>query len=266
MRYATRADAIRHEVVEPLQENAAEYDLKAIADEVLGGPEEGYACKVGPEEFLEVADRHRLPVWARDANAAWKGDGYYAIGFSDGGMDWTNNGPVWLESVDELSAELEAACGVATDTHLPSAWVCPEYVVKRTEILCRQVGESYVHELASVGSGSETLYDGPNLVTARAHFESAAGTLGEGTAVYRAKRGLDSLTYLELELEAWHGNESDPETLGYATGLTPELNDLVNRAMANYWEFLDYHEDYYVGLADLIEQERARGCNLAREG
>lgn len=52
----------------------------------------------------------------------WQGEGLYAIGYSDGGMDWTSDGPVWLETAKDLADELTTAwlCG-ATNTHLPVA-------------------------------------------------------------------------------------------------------------------------------------------------
>lgn len=60
-------------------------------------------------------------TWAAKVEG-WQGEGLYSIGYSDGGMDWTSDGPVWLETAEDLANELTAAwlCG-ATDTHLPSA-------------------------------------------------------------------------------------------------------------------------------------------------
>lgn len=55
------------------------------------------------------------------AMAAWEGESYYIIGWSDGGEDWTSNGPVWFESVDELAGEIECAQQYETDTHLAYA-------------------------------------------------------------------------------------------------------------------------------------------------
>lgn len=51
----------------------------------------------------------------------WQGDGYYRIAWSDGGTDWTSNGPIWFGFKDDLAAEIEAAYGSKTDTHLPYA-------------------------------------------------------------------------------------------------------------------------------------------------
>lgn len=35
-----------------------DWDIDAIADEVLGGHEEGYACRVSAEEFWDIARKH----------------------------------------------------------------------------------------------------------------------------------------------------------------------------------------------------------------
>lgn len=51
----------------------------------------------------------------------WKGEGWYRVGWSDGGMDWTNNGPNWYDSERELEDEMFFANQNATDTHIPYA-------------------------------------------------------------------------------------------------------------------------------------------------
>ena len=57
---------------------------------------------------------------------AFEGEGYYEIAFSDGGMKWTNDGPLYLATAEELADELRAAYGGATETHLPYAELCPD--------------------------------------------------------------------------------------------------------------------------------------------
>ena len=57
-----------------------------------------------------------------DANMAWEGEGWYSIGWSDGGTDWTNNGPVWFDDKADLVRELECAYECESNPfHLPSA-------------------------------------------------------------------------------------------------------------------------------------------------
>ena len=51
----------------------------------------------------------------------WTGEGWYRIGWSDGGMDWTNDGPVWFDDASELEDELKAASQDETETHLAYA-------------------------------------------------------------------------------------------------------------------------------------------------
>jgi len=56
-----------------------------------------------------------------DARDVWENEGYYRIGWSDGGTDWTSDGPVWFETVEDLADELACAQENETGTHL--AWV-----------------------------------------------------------------------------------------------------------------------------------------------
>lgn len=61
-RYATRNDAIFREIVAPIEAtNEAlhdEYDIDAIADEVLGHHEAGYALQVDTETFWKIVEKH----------------------------------------------------------------------------------------------------------------------------------------------------------------------------------------------------------------
>lgn len=56
--YSTRDEAIEREIVAALAEYAADYDIEAIADEVLGDYGEGYVCKVDTDTFWEVVAKH----------------------------------------------------------------------------------------------------------------------------------------------------------------------------------------------------------------
>ena len=60
-RYTTRDEAIAREIIEPIeagQATAAEFDIDAIADQVLGSHENGYACQVGHDEFWQIVADH----------------------------------------------------------------------------------------------------------------------------------------------------------------------------------------------------------------
>ena len=52
---------------------------------------------------------------------AWQGDGWYRIGWSDGGMDWTSDGALWFNDAGEIYDELRNAESYETETHLAYA-------------------------------------------------------------------------------------------------------------------------------------------------
>lgn len=59
--YSNRADAIQREIIDPLSASEfplTDWDIDAIADEVLGTHEEGYACRVSVDEFWDIARKH----------------------------------------------------------------------------------------------------------------------------------------------------------------------------------------------------------------
>jgi len=62
--YATRAEAIEREIIEPIEASGevrdarAEFDIDAIAAEVLGDYADGYACLVDADEFWRIVERH----------------------------------------------------------------------------------------------------------------------------------------------------------------------------------------------------------------
>lgn len=60
-RYTARDEAIAREIIEPIEAGdaqAAEFDITAIADQVLGGYEDGYACQVAHDEFWQIVEQH----------------------------------------------------------------------------------------------------------------------------------------------------------------------------------------------------------------
>ena len=61
--YATRDEAIQAEIIIPAEASGIPHaqitlDLEAIADEILSGPEDGYAIKIDPYHFLAVVRSH----------------------------------------------------------------------------------------------------------------------------------------------------------------------------------------------------------------
>ena len=60
-RYTTHTEAIQREIIEPIEAGnatAAEFDIDAIADQVLGSHEDGYACQVEHDEFWQIVEQH----------------------------------------------------------------------------------------------------------------------------------------------------------------------------------------------------------------
>lgn len=79
---------------------------------------------------MPTSSKHLVSLYelepVMEARRLWEenGDGNYMITWSDGGMDWTNDGPVYFDSLDDLVDEVRAAIGSATETHIP----CTEFV------------------------------------------------------------------------------------------------------------------------------------------
>lgn len=88
-----------------------DYDVEGICQEVtIIRDGKRYWKQMQDSDFEQIIRKHEM---------IWEGEGWYRIGWSDGGMDWTSNGPVWFESEDQLTDEYMAAWNDATDTHLP---------------------------------------------------------------------------------------------------------------------------------------------------
>lgn len=58
--YSTRTEAVQREIIEPLGNHAGDHDVEGIAEEVLGGYAEGFACTVDPETFWSIVERHAI--------------------------------------------------------------------------------------------------------------------------------------------------------------------------------------------------------------
>lgn len=83
MRYTTRTEAIQAEIIDPIQSSeavtdaAAEYDIEAIADEVIGSYGQGFVAQVGPDKFWTIVANHAsathkniiVPLVGEDDNA-----------------------------------------------------------------------------------------------------------------------------------------------------------------------------------------------------
>jgi len=78
-----------------------------------------------------------------DADMEWEGEGYYRIRWSDGGMDWTSNGPVRFGSVEDLADELASALLEETDTHLAWAEKVEQFQQYELEVLLGEFVDDY---------------------------------------------------------------------------------------------------------------------------
>lgn len=58
--YTTRNEAIETEIIAALAGQETDYDIDAIADEVLGDYENGYTIQVTEDAFWEIVAKHDL--------------------------------------------------------------------------------------------------------------------------------------------------------------------------------------------------------------
>ena len=142
--WATVADAISEDIVPAMGPFVDNYDIQEIADRFLEfdghqfrpailidkpaiEDEDGeIADHIVKDEFWRIvrqckkSDEARLEVeLSKGVENSWDGEGYYTIAFSDGGEEWTNEGPRYFKTPKELADELRAAYTHATDTHWP---------------------------------------------------------------------------------------------------------------------------------------------------
>ena len=115
--YTTKNDALAN-IRETLGEHVNDYDLNAIFDSIYS-----YDEKLGG--FVEDEDADFWGIVAANdltmtkANEEWMDEGYHTVGYTDGGMDFTNDGPVWCDYPEDLAALISGANVDATETHLP---------------------------------------------------------------------------------------------------------------------------------------------------
>ena len=61
--YTTRTEAIDHEIIEAIEAgdaNATEYNIDAIASQVIGDYEDGFALKVDESEFWGIVAENEI--------------------------------------------------------------------------------------------------------------------------------------------------------------------------------------------------------------
>lgn len=79
-------------------------------------------CDNGEEIVVEPKDKGGVGMSNFSNNdSEWQGEGWYRIAYSDGGQDWTNEGPIWIENRVGFDEEMKIASAGATEFHLPYA-------------------------------------------------------------------------------------------------------------------------------------------------
>lgn len=115
--YTTKNDAM-NEIRAALDEHVNDYDLNAIFDAIYSYDEKlGGFVKDEDADFWGIVAANDLTM--AKANEEWVDEGYYTIDYTDGGMDFINDGPVWCDYPEDLAALISDANVDATDTHIP---------------------------------------------------------------------------------------------------------------------------------------------------
>lgn len=130
------------------------------------------------------------------------------------------------------------------------------YAVYRYEMLMHQYGESYTDE--RTGTESQDLGAFESEAEALQLLDSIKGELAY--EITRTKSGLDSIAYDEAcvnkELvevdEDGYEDLLESETLHVVSGLPDEVRDAAYKSQRTYHEYLDYQEDGYLGINDVM--------------
>lgn len=105
--YTTRDGAIYWEIIRPIEASGdvadarAEFDIDAIADEVLGDYEDGFTCMVDADRFWEIVAAHHIADG--DPRIIWdapEGDGSHTARL----MQWSDDEADFIE-IDAESIE-----------------------------------------------------------------------------------------------------------------------------------------------------------------
>jgi len=116
-----RDDAIECEIIEPIEASGvipdarAEFDIEAIANEVIGVLKDGFACMVDPERFWEIVEAHEIADG--DHRIIWDGpddDGIQTARL----MQWSadEGGFIEIDSETIVSSEEEEPYSAAETT------------------------------------------------------------------------------------------------------------------------------------------------------
>lgn len=166
------------------------------------------------DEFERLVSIHELePVV--EARLEWEanGEGLYKIGWSDGGMDWTSNGPVYFDDLEELQDEVIAALEDATDTHIP----CVEFVgdkLQQKDDLTEYMVEHGFGDYSNAGHEARTdMEDAALEFAAREQASNLFSELGE--AMMRQRYHDGTATAGDVRTLQGMGAISDEEAVAY---------------------------------------------------
>ena len=112
----TKTDAM-NEIRDALDDKVNDYYLDSMFDELYKYDDHDGFVEVDGVDFWEVAQKYDMT--GEHAAEAWEGEGWYHIGYSDGGMRATSEGPIWCEDVNDLAGLISMANTDRTETHLP---------------------------------------------------------------------------------------------------------------------------------------------------
>ena len=112
----TKTDAM-NEIRAALDDKVNDYYLDSMFDELYKYDDHDGFVEVDGVDFWDVAQKYDMT--GDQAADAWEGEGWYHIGYSDGGMRATSEGPIWCEDVNDLAGLISMANTDRTETHLP---------------------------------------------------------------------------------------------------------------------------------------------------
>jgi len=106
-RYTTRDEAIEREIIEALDEWVDEFDIDAIADEVLGDWEDGFAVMVDHDTFSAILEKHALSA----DDIASKAE---SLAHGDTDADLERAAHLWARAAEIIMSDVEEG-GIAPD-------------------------------------------------------------------------------------------------------------------------------------------------------
>ena len=115
--YASKNDAIAR-IKDALDEYVNDYDVDGMFNELYMYDEKlGGFVEDEDADFWAIANANDMTMTKADEE--WMDEGYYTVAYTDGGMPFTSDGPVWCDYPEDLAGLISGANLDATETHLP---------------------------------------------------------------------------------------------------------------------------------------------------